>query len=188
MSYSPPSIDWKSFTDKLTAIAIKWFRLKGYFDGEDFESVLKGVASSPRDLAQNAAMEIFRQLEKYKPKSEDDCFRLAYRIMQNDFIDLLRKPHYRKTDAIEDFKIEIILSTPSSVEKTLVADAFYDLAEGEQELIDFIDAVISLKVYKREDVADLLNISLQEVTNRQRILTYRGLKDKKLSIPLKTQV
>jgi CRP-like cAMP-binding protein len=58
----------------------------------------------------------------------------------------------------------------ASAEATSVARVLYPLAEGEQELIDLIDAVAIFGCRKREDLADLLAVSPQEITKRQKRL------------------
>lgn len=54
-----------------------------------------------------------------------------------------------------------------------MARGLYPLAQGEQQLIDLIDAVAICGCRKREDIADLLQVSPEEVTNRQKKLKYR---------------
>lgn len=170
-----PSIDWNLFHAKLTVIALKWFRDEGYYG---LESVLKGVGVSAKDLAQTAALELFKNAHKYDFNEEQQCFSLAVTIMRRDFLDFIKKGSYKKTDSGE---LPDEVNTKCELNETLVANKFYDLAKGDQNLIDFIDAVIFLKTYKREDVADLLCISKQEVTNLQRVLRDRASNNKSLA-------
>lgn len=58
----------------------------------------------------------------------------------------------------------------TGTEATSVARGLYPFAEGEQELIDLIDAVAIFGCSKREDLADLLGVSPQEITKRQKRL------------------
>ena len=175
-----PRIDWTSLLKKLTAVAAGWFVNEKCYGAD---SMLKGIGSSPVDLAHNAAMEFFRKLDKYNPQSEEECFRLSLRIMRNDFLDLIKKRSYQTTEIIDGTSDNETFSqlenTPAtndgfvSAEAALVAHDYYPLAEGEQELIDVIDAVVRCGCEKREDIADLLGITPLEVSNRREKIKYR---------------
>ena len=177
MKNSTPSIDWNGLFAKLTAVVVKWFVDKNV---DKNDPMINGTA--PKDLAQTAALEVFKTFHQNKHlKTEEDIFREAYKVMWRDFLDLIKSAGYRKNKRIEEINGENpgkeVLPVNDGkfldIEDRSAVERFYELAKGEQELIDFITAVLELKVYKREDVAKLLDITPQEVTNSQRKLRYR---------------
>jgi DNA-directed RNA polymerase specialized sigma24 family protein len=177
MKNSAPSIDWKSLFVKLTATATKWF-VDENVDKED--PMINGVA--PKDLAQTAVLELIKTYHQIKhSKTEDDFYRLAYKIIRHDFLDLIKSSAYRKNKRIEEINEEKPGQEISPVEdgnflkieNKGAAKDYYSLAKGEHGLIEFIDAVLELDVYNREDVADLLGVTPQEVTKRQQKLRDR---------------
>jgi hypothetical protein len=147
-------------------------------DKED--PMISGV--SPKDLAMEAVLEV---LEKYQqagnPKTEKELFSIAATVMWHDFLDLVESSPYKTSLRIDDIvnsrtdheELARQDGNLKLVEDKQAAERFYRLADGDQELIDFIDAVVELKVYKREDIAELLGVTPQEVTNRARRLRYR---------------
>ncbi len=148
--------------------------------------MINGIA--PKDLAQTAVLEVIKTYHQVMHlKTEDDIFRTAYQVMRHDFLDLIKSAAYKKNKRIEE------ISGGNSGNETIPTDngkflefddesavkKFYELANGEEDLIDFISAVLEIKVYKREEIAELLNITPQEVTNRQRKLNYRYISNQK---------
>lgn len=178
---TPPSIDWNSFFERLTAIAIGWMKDRNpYTDDIMLDSV------SPKDLAQIASMEVFEKYHLTGPaRTEEELFKIACRVMWNDFLEIVRKKRFKNSQRIEN------IDAGSSDEKFLAEDdrtqeklenrqqnaieleRWRSLANGEQDMLDFIDAVLELGQYKRSKIADVLGISVQRVTNLQRNLRNR---------------
>lgn len=182
MSYSHlPPINWGSLLKRLTAIAADWFQSERCF-GTGEEAILRGTGNSAKDLAQEAAKEFCLNASKYRPKNEEECFALCFRIMRRDFLDLVKRYEYRKTDDIEklnngDGELKFP-SVPSNngdyvnADAALVAHELYVAADGKQELIDLIDAVTIFGCQDKNEIAELLGISPTEVKNRRRRLKY----------------
>lgn len=167
MKNLPHSINWNRLFAKLTTTAIGWCK------GNNVDS------ETPKDLANGAMLEEIKNFHHLnQSKTEDDIFRLAYTIMWHDILDLKKSHYYTKTDRPDEIEDIVIAINEESFERIVNnsnVKKFYDLANGEQDLIDFIDAILGLDTYKREDIAFLLNITPQEVTNLQRKLKYRYL-------------
>ena len=176
-----PSIDWNNFLGKLTSIALGWFRDEGY----QGKSALNGLGDEAKDLVQQSVLELIKTAEKKKLKTEDDCFRLTYTILRHRFLDCLKKKAYKLLDPIDD-KI-----LPSSLKEN-TNDKFEKmrlLAKGDEKLEEFVEAVDLLKQekpdFKRDDIANILNCSVYEVTKLQNKLRYQASK-KKTEIKIQT--
>lgn len=170
-----PPIKWDSFLGKLNAIAYKWFRDEGY-TAEN--CALNGIGISVKDLVQESLLYLIKKLTKYKPKTEDDCFRLVYKIMRHKFLDFLKKKAYQLS---EEIKSEDHSTTKLITEtKPFTIETLYTLTNGDKNLIDFVDAVSILNVekpnFKREDIAYFLNCSSEDITKLTNKLRYRASK------------
>ncbi len=173
MKNSPPSINWQSVLNKLTYSALRWI-IQKRVNRDD--PMIKGVG--PQDLAQSALQVV---LEKYHQLvdagSEEDVLKIAHRIMWHDFLDLVRSSDYRGKEELESAteRVSVQESAPQQreAENESFAKEYYELAGDNQDLRDILDAVLAVGQYKREDVADLLNIPPQEVTNRLRRFRYQ---------------
>ena len=192
VSLQSPRIDWGSLLVRLTPVAKKLFRQAGYDPNRD----LPGTSVSVDDLIAGAAIEFFEWVErgKWKPRSADeDPFPLILKTMRRNFIDIVRSPGYRmgkvsdSTTAEDDdnafaqlpasdIALDKLVSKPTvgfaDAEARLLAEAFYPYAEGDQELIDFIDAVVYCQCRKRVEIAEWLDITPAQVTDRQEKLRY----------------
>ena len=169
-SSQSPRIDWGSLLLRLTPVAKKLFRQAGYDPSRD----LPGTSVSVDDLVAGAAIEFFEWVErgKWKPRSADeDPFPLILRTMSHNFIDIVRSPSYRMGKVSDstiaddeenafaqlpaiDIAVDRLVSRPTvgfaDTEAGILAEAFYPYAEGDQELIDFIDAVVYCQCRKRQ--------------------------------------
>jgi DNA-directed RNA polymerase specialized sigma24 family protein len=168
----PPSIDWQRVFNRLTLSALGWMLQKNV---NRSDPMIKGRA--PGDLAQDALYVVLEQFKDLGEGSDEEAVtKLAYRIMKRDFIDLLRSSDYKNRDDFEEVSEKVMGDSGQEVHQSIedenAAKKYYERAGDDKELIEFLDAVLALKVYKREDVAELLGISPQEVTNRQRRLNY----------------
>jgi hypothetical protein len=139
---------------------------------------------SAKELAYSATLEFIKKQDEYRPKSDGDRFRLILTIMWRDFIDLVKKGReFQRTVILDDAvggngqseleKLPDPTDGFASAEAASVARSLYPLTDGEQELKDVIDAVAVFGCRKREDIADLLSTSPEEITKRQKKLKYR---------------
>lgn len=177
----PPSIDWQSVLNKLTYSALRWM-IQKRVNRDD--PMIKGLG--PPDLAQNALQVVLEQYHQLVDAgSEEDILKIAHRIMWRDFLDIVRSSDYRgKEDletAAENVAVQKAATQQQEAEDESFAKEYYELASDDQELKDILDAVLALGQYKREDVADLLTISPQEVTNRLRRFRYQYMARQKKS-------
>lgn len=192
ISSRSPCIEWESLLGRLTTAAIKLFK---QFGCSNAELVLPGTGVSPEDLAVDATVEFFQgEKVKWCPKNPyEDPFPLVVTVMRNNFIDLLRSADHQKIKLMGDTLgvdgkstlenipaldqgLSDLLNRPTigftEVEAKILAEYFYPFAESNQDLIDIIDAVVFFKCRKRREIADLLDISPQEVTDRWEKLRY----------------
>jgi DNA-directed RNA polymerase specialized sigma24 family protein len=188
--FSP--IDWGSLLVRLTPVAKKLFKQAGCDPDQDFP----GTAVSVGVLVNGAAIEFFQWCEKgrWKRKAADeDPFPPAFAILRNNFLDLVRSAGHKRANLVvptvnadgvslvddlpaADERLTKLLTKPTAgfadVEARILAEAFYPYAEGQQELIDVIDAVVYCQCRKRREIAELLDITVQEVTDRWEKLRY----------------
>lgn len=104
--------------------------------------------------------------------------------MKRDFLDMVkpRREHSRTVilDAEDDRDAYERLSeqqdTPdvyAAVDTASEAKRLYHLAEGEQPLIDFIDAAAEFGHLPRNELAELVRVTPDELTNMKKKLRYR---------------
>lgn len=177
---SRPTVDWIKAFNKLTYSATAWIINKTVNTGDP---MIKGVG--PADLAQGALLTV---LEKYhelaKTGSEEEIIKLAYRIMWRDFLDLVRSADYKTRENLDDVtngpnEPSVEAKQAKAEEDRSSAKKYYAVAKEDAELTQYIEAVLELPGYKREDVAEFLGVTVQEVTNRQRRLRYQYLASEK---------
>ncbi|MFY9619445.1 MAG: hypothetical protein WAQ99_06505 [Pyrinomonadaceae bacterium] len=178
-------------------MAKKMFRQSGF----DPEQSVPGTDVSVEVLVNGAAIEFFEWCRKgkWKPKHlDEDPFPMAYRIMYNNFIDLVRSAGHQRADLVVpttdenglsiiddlpafDQALNRLLTKPviglADVDAKILAETFYPYAEGRQELKDVIDAVIYCQCRKPSEIAEWLTsssqkITSQEVTDRWEVLRY----------------
>jgi hypothetical protein len=175
----PP--DWESLLKRLTAVALGLFCDRNC---RDEEAVLPGTGASAKDLVYGAILEFLKKEAEYRVKSDEDRFRLILTIMKRDFFDLVkpRREHSRTLilDEEHDGGLSRRLANKQDSEEIFAAvDAaseakkLYHLAEGERELIDLIDAAAEIGQRKKEDIAYVLGVTSNQLTNMQKKLKYR---------------
>jgi len=158
---------------RLTATAVGWMsgRRTGLINAKD-----------AKDLAMNTTLEVFEKYHQTGPaRTEDELYAIAFRAMWHDFLDQIRSGANRTNIAMKDYEMENAGHSQDGLEEEVlekieverVKREYYSFAEGEQGLIDYMDAVLELKIYKREDAADLLGVSRDDVTNMKKKLRYR---------------
>jgi hypothetical protein len=176
------SPDWESLLKRLTAVALGLF---GDRQCRGDEAVLPGTGVSAKDLVYGAILEFLKKEPQYRVKSDEDRFRLIVTIMKRDFFDLVkpRREHSRTVILDEEHDGGLsrkLANQQDSKEVFASADAaseakkLYHLAEGEKELIDLIDAAAEFGHLKKEDIAYLLGVTPDQLTNMQKKLRYRS--------------
>jgi len=155
------------------------------------EQAAPGTDVSVEVLVNGAAIEFFESCQKgkWKPENPDaDPFPMAYRIMFNNFIDVVRSAGHQRADllvpttdeteasVINDFPafdqaLYRLLEKPviglADVDARILAETFYPYAEGRQELKDVIDAVVYCQCRKPSEIAEWLTTSSQEITSQE---------------------
>lgn len=174
-------IDWQDVLYRLTLRSRQLFalaRAKGY------SAALAHTGVTPDDLAQNVILEALRnETVKFRPGGASAVTFLRH-VLENDFKDLLRKGFHRLavTQVIDP------AADPESDEPKYagvipgVGDSFVgarhvelraalmDLVKGDRELEDYVVAIMDCGARKREDQAELLEVSPAEITNRRKRL------------------
>jgi hypothetical protein len=174
--------DWESLLKRLTAVALRWFGDRNC-RGED--AVLPGTGCTAKDLAYSAALEFLRNEGKYRVKSDDDRYRLIVTIMRRDFLDMVKPRREHSRTVIldgEDDRVQFeslseqqdTRDVSAAVEASSEAKRYYHLAEGEQPLIDFIDGAAEFGNLPRKELAELVGVTPNELTNMQKKLRYRS--------------
>ncbi len=164
---------------RLTACALTWFEQENCYNSDD---MLPGTGQSAKDLAYNAVLEVLSKPEIWRPKTPDeDPFPLLVTIMRHDFLDLVRADReYKRVDILDIHtdesnkggldQIPDATDGYCSAEAAALAKSLRPLVGDDPELTDYLDAVLVFGKEKREDIAELLDITPQEVTNRKRRL------------------
>jgi hypothetical protein len=172
------SVDWNRFTLRLTLAAIKFVSKK-----EDF--VVSGVGSSVEDYVIEAVTTLFDKFDTYDLRNEGECFAMAKIIMERDYLDSIKSFSHKTTENFYDSedgtnRFEELPSKANGLErleKDLLARKYYEFANGEKDLKDVIDAVVYCEELEPRNIALLLGITAEDVTNRKRRLQYN--RDKK---------
>lgn len=173
----------------LTACAAKWFLAEGILGRDD---ILPATGTSPKEFAFDTILKFIEEGMKFRPKSpetyEKDLFNFLRKVMWHDFLDLIKRHEYDRTDVIDAVKAvedeqpgPVMGELPDasagdgfySLEAAAIARKVLPLVEDDPELKEFIEAVLCFGCWKREDVAEILGITPQEVTYRKNRLRVR---------------
>ena len=156
--------------------------------------VIQGAGVSPEDLAMGVMAEEIERA-RYHPKKGTLLGYLKV-ALANDFKDALRRSSFRTTIAVDPSitneeperslrqVVADIGDKGSSAERIAFRAAALKLVERDEQLQEYIIAVLDIGAKKRQDVADLWRISPEEVTNRRkRLITLVGrARDSKASL------
>lgn len=187
------SINWSLLLRQLTACAATWFLEE---DCRNDEDILPATGKSAKDLVFDAVSEFSEGKIEWKPKSlktaHGELYWLLRRVIRNDFLDLIKNGRaYKRTKVLDTHRsigeeanefshtltLDELPDDESKIENTIdaaiLSRCVLPLVAGEKELEDYINAVLQAGCFKREDIAAYLNVSPQEVTNRQRTLRVR---------------
>ncbi|MDT5272785.1 MAG: hypothetical protein QOH49_4971 [Acidobacteriota bacterium] len=173
----------------LTACAAAWFLTEGIVGRDD---ILPATGTSPKEFAFDTVLKFADGGLKFRPKSAEtydkDLFNFLRAVMWHDFLDLLKSHGYDKTDVIDAVRAagderpcEVLEEFPDaaagdgfhSIEAAAIAMKVLPLVEDDPELKEFVEAVLCFGRTKREDIAGILDVTLQEVTNRKNRLRVR---------------
>ena len=187
MRLSPASFD--EILRRLTADAVRLFASAGL---KGPEAVLKGIGKSPEDLAMDTILKLTGgELNYHRAKGSLPAY-LA-KVMERDFLDLLRRKSYQTTEIVEPvataeademqgrrsrrsidtFPDE---ATPDWLEQISDGETkqrILSLVQGEQDLEEYVIAVLDLNARKPQDVADLLNTDTADILSRKKRLRRR---------------
>jgi hypothetical protein len=187
---APDKWDCLKLLPALTAFAGKLFLQESISARDD---IMPATGKSPRGLAFDAITEFIEdEGTKFRPRSpqtyEKDLFNYLRVAVFHDFLDLIKGHEYQKTEVIDSTRsvkdketklaLEEMGSTGSedgfySLECAMLARKLLPLVEDEPELKEYLEAVLSFGVTKREDIASMIDKSPQEVTYRRNRLRDR---------------
>jgi len=173
----------------LTAFAGKLFLQEGILARDD---IMPATGKSPRGLAFDAITEFIEGEMKFRPRSpqtyEKDLFNCLKTAIYHDFLDLIKSHEYKKTEVIDSTRpvdgeetrlaLEEMGSTGSedgfhSLECAMLARKLLPIIEDEPELKEYLEAVLSFGLTKREDIASMIEKAPQEITYRRNRLRDR---------------
>ncbi len=173
----------------LTAFAAKLFLQEGI---SARENILPATGKSPRGLAFDAITEFIEGGMKFHARSaetyEKDLFNFLKTVVHHDFLDLVKSHEYQNTEVIDATKsgdgdeaglvLEEMGDVGSedgfySLEHAMLARSVLPIVKNEPDLKELLEAILCFGVTKREDIADVLEITPQEVTYRKNRLRVR---------------
>lgn len=176
----PYPIDWLYLYDRLLICASRLFKDKGC---TNVDSMLPGTGMSARDLAASTIANLITSGRWRQVSPGGDLFPLAFRMMRNDFLDLIKKEEYKRTvitDSIDGCHhrqdLENLPGSSDGLESAKAAvlvNSLERLLGHDKMLKAYLEAWLVKGLESRADIAFALGISEQEVTNVRRKLTYK---------------
>jgi DNA-directed RNA polymerase specialized sigma24 family protein len=175
-------IDWQPLLSKLTACALRWFRMEGCYEAD---SVLPGTGMSAVDLVYDTVLSVLADDATARLVAVGgDPFPFILTALRHNFLDLVKqgREYHRTliTDAANDSRAN------GEVERDVCdADGFalvgaavlvrklHVILGNDAELKDYVSAWLLKGLEKRADIAYHLGVSEQEITNRKRRLIYK---------------
>ena len=167
----------------LTAFAAKLFMQEGISARDD---ILPATGKSPRGLAFDVLTKFIEGGMKFRPRSSEtydkDLFNYLATAMFHDFLDLLKSHQYQKTEVIDpakrgdDQETAVVLEELGgpgtedgfySLECAMLARKLLPLVEDEPDLKEVLEAILCFGVTKREEIAEVIEKTPQEVTYRK---------------------
>jgi len=177
---SPDKWDCLRLLPPLTAFAGKLFLKKGISARDD---ILPATGKSPRGLAFDVITEFIESGMKFRARSretyERDLFHYLKAAVLHDFLDLIKGHEYQKTKVIDSTKpgdgedTRVVLEEMGDVgsddgfynlECAMLARKLLPIVEDKPDLKEYLEAVLSFGVTKREDIASVIEKTPQEVT------------------------
>jgi len=165
-----------SFYEELRACACKLFKEKGC-SGAD--SVLPGTGRSAADLAGDTIVNLIEG-GYWHPEDEEVPIAFAYRMMERDFLDIIRRAEYKLTEITDSidgkYDQSEVDNLPSpdtgfeAAEAELLVGSLKRLLGRDEQAKAYLDVWLIQGLESRPDVARALGVSEQEVTNIRRRL------------------
>jgi hypothetical protein len=154
--------------------------------------MLPATGKSPRGLAFDVVTQFIEGDMKFRPRSpetyERDLFVYLKTALHNDFLDLIKSHEYQTTQVVDVSKsgsgeeTQFVLEDAAdcstehefhSLAIATLARRLLPLVESEPDLKEVLEAILYLGLTKREDIADALDITPQDVTYRKNRLRVR---------------
>jgi hypothetical protein len=187
-----PAASWNGLLEllaPLTAFAAKLF-LQEDISGRD--DILPATGKSPRGLAFDVITKYIEGEMRFRARSPEtyqkDLYNFLKIALHHDFLDLIKGHEYQKTEVIdakevgereekalvlEDFEDTKSAGGFYNFEAAMLARKVLPLVEDDPELKELVEAILCLGCTKREDIAEVLGITPQEVTTRKHRLRVR---------------
>lgn len=173
-------IDWLSLYERLLACALRLFKDKGC---TNVDAMLPGTGMSAKDLAASTISNLLTSRQWQQSSLGGDLFPFAFRMMHNDFLDLITREEYKRTvitDSIDgDHNRQYLENLPSSSDgleaanATVLVNSIERLLGHDKMLKAYLEVLLVKGLEGRADIAYALGISEKEVTNIKRRLTYK---------------
>jgi DNA-directed RNA polymerase specialized sigma24 family protein len=182
---------WEEVIDRLMAEAIRLFasaRLLGA------DRVMSRLGVSPEDLVYQTVKAVLEDKTVRYRKDDGELLPFLKRVMRNDFLDMVRRPVYKRTDIVDPAeeakrKAETNVSTLESLGASAVdpqPDVFWrdrvrQLVADDPELVEYVDAILEFELTKPAEIADLLSTTVEDIYNRRRRLATRIAREPQLT-------
>lgn len=182
---------WEEVIDRLMAEAIRLFasaRLVGA------DRVMRGLGVSPEDLVYQTINALLEDKTVRYRKEDGELLPFLKQVMRNDFLDMVRRPVYKRTDIVDP--VEEAKHKPGGEARTLEAlgastidrhpdviwrDRVRQLVAGDPELVEYVDAILEFELRKPAEIADLLSTTVEDIYNRRRKLATRIAREPELT-------
>jgi DNA-directed RNA polymerase specialized sigma24 family protein len=145
--------------------------------------MLPGTGMSAGDLVADTIANLITSGRWRQSSPSGDLFPLAFRMMYNDFLDLIDREEYKRTlitNSIDgDHNPQDLENLPSSsagmetAEAVSLVNSLERLLGHDKRLKAYLEVWLIEGLESRADIAYALGISEQEVTNIRRRLTYK---------------
>jgi DNA-directed RNA polymerase specialized sigma24 family protein len=182
---------WEEVIDRLMAEAIRLFA-SACLVGAD--RVLSGLGVSPEDLVYQTITALLEDKTVRYRKNDGELLPFLKRVMRNDFLDMVRRPVYKRTDVIDqveeakrqqDDNVRTLEAVgASSVDRqpdVLWRERVRQLVASDPELVEYVDAILEFELRKPAEIADLLSTTVEDIYNRRRKLATRIAKEPELT-------
>lgn len=174
------NVDFDSLLSRLLTAAEGLFARQG-LKGD--ASILPGTGKSAEDLVLDTVQEFIRgQNVEWRPKTPDeDPYPLLLTALWHDFLDLVKKGRsYKRTivvDSVEGSGTSIKIDQQAAdIEESfslgendaITKERVYSFIAGDEDLQEYIEAILELDLRKPKEIAEALGITTDEVRLRQR--------------------
>jgi hypothetical protein len=178
---NPRDIDWVSLNRRLLACAVRLFKGQGCY-GPD--SMLPNTGMCARDLAAKTIVELLKDDQWQSTSQNSDPFPFALIMMKRDFLDLVKRPEFKRTVIIESDDAGFGQQETGSscisnngfeaVENAAFVESLKRILRPDSMMAGYLEAVVVKGLSKRTDIAYELGLTEQEVTNIKRKLIYKA--------------